>query len=71
MNKTMLVEAIRDEVIKEVSKGTKYSIIQLTDFESSRELTRKWVNTYDPDEADMRADFKKYYTELIEELDNE
>lgn len=71
MNKTMLVEAIRDEVIKEVSKGTKYSIIQLTDFESSRELTRKWVNTYDPDESDMRADFKKYYTELIEELDNE
>lgn len=71
MKKTMFVEAIRDEVIREVSEGTKYSIIQLTDFESSRELTRKWVNTYDPDEEKMKDEFKKYYTELIEELDNE
>ena len=54
-----------------VYKVTKYGIIQLTDFESSRELTEKWVNTYDPDEEEMKADFRNYYTELLEELISE
>lgn len=71
MKKVMYVEAVRDEVIREVCQGTKYGIIQLTDFESSRELTEKWINTYDPDEEEMKADFRKYYTELIEELESE
>lgn len=68
MKKVMYVEAVRDEVIREVCQGTKYGIIQLTDFESSRELTEKWINTYDPDEEEMKADFREYYTELLEEL---
>lgn len=71
MKKVMYVEAVRDEVIREVCQGTKYGIIQLTDFESSRELTEKWVNTYDPDEEEMKADFREYYTELLEELISE
>lgn len=71
MKKVMYVEAVRDEVIREVCQGTKYGIIQLTDFESSRELTEKWVNTYDPDEEEMKADFRNYYTELLEELISE
>ena len=71
MKKVMYVEAVRDEVIRDVCKGTKYGIIQLTDFESSRELTEKWVNTYDPDEEEMKADFRNYYTELLEELISE
>lgn len=71
MKKVMYVEAVRDEVIREVCQGTKYGIIQLTDFESSRELTEKWINTYDPDEEEMKADFREYYTELLEELISE